>query len=88
MRKFKRLFNEYKRLNSITNEIEAAWDNDPENEELEADFDKAYIAEHKALTNLMDYIVLYTGGMIDRPTARLMIVKMPERLEALVNRIA
>lgn len=88
MQRFKELFETYKRAEIAATEIENRYDAEPENEELETAFDVAYKIEHKALMALADGIVEYTAGMIDRKTARIMIMKMPERLEALVNKIA
>ena len=88
MQKFKRLFNAYKKAEKAATVAEMAYDQEPENETIEAAFDRAYEAEHKALMALADGIVEYTTGMVDRKTARIMIMKMPERLEAIVNKIA
>lgn len=88
MQNFKRLFKAYQKAEKAATVAEMAYDQEPENEALEAAFDRAYEDEHKAMTELINGIVEYTAGMIDRPTARIMIMKMPERLEALVNRIA
>ena len=49
------------------------WDLDPESEELENAFDKAYKEESRAMDALINNIVSVTGGKIDKHTARLMI---------------
>lgn len=88
MKGFKKLFETYKRAEIAASEIENRWESDPENKDLEAAFDVAYELEHKALDNLIDGIVTYTAGLIDRRTAYLMIMKKPEELENIVARIA
>lgn len=88
MQTFKRLFKAYQKAEKAATAAEMAYDQEPENEAIEAAFDKAYEAEHKALMALANGIVEYTAGMIDIKTARIMIMKMPERLETLVAKIA
>lgn len=88
MQRFKKLFETYKKAEMAATEIENKWDADPDNEALETAFDVAYELEYKALMALANGIVEYTAGMIDIKTARIMIMKMPERLETLVAKIA
>lgn len=88
IQRFKKLFETYKKAEMAATEIENRWDAEPDNEALETAFDVAYELEHKALMALANGIVEYTAGMIDIKTARIMIMKMPERLETLVAKIA
>lgn len=88
MKNLKTLMNALRIAEEITSKADAAWDNEPENEELEAAFDKAYAKEFEAFENLVDGIMSVTGGKIDRKTAGLMIRKKREQLEALIARIA
>ena len=49
----------------------------------EAASDKAYAEAHAICTELIDTIVKVSRGMIDKATARVMVLKMPERLIAI-----
>lgn len=46
----------------------------------EAASDKAYADAHAICTELVNTIVKVSRGMIDKKTARTMVLKMPERL--------
>ena len=46
----------------------------------EAASDKAYAEAHAICTELVNTIVKVSRGMIDKKTARTMVLKMPERL--------
>lgn len=69
------------------NEIDKAWEADPESEALEAAFDEAYAAEYKAHEALANEIVRITSGKIDFQTASTMIHKKRSELESLVSRM-
>lgn len=69
------------------NRIDKAWEADPENEELEAAFDEAYAAEHKALEAVANEIVKFTSDKIDFQTASVMIRKKRAELESLIARL-
>lgn len=88
MKNLKDLMKALKIAEENANKADAAWECDPENEELEAAFDKAYAKEHEAFENLVDEIVKVTAGKIDRNTARTMIIKKRGQLEALIARAA
>lgn len=88
MKNLKDLLKALKIAEENANKADAAWECDPENEELEVAFDKAYAKEHEAFENLVDEIVKVTAGKIDRNTARTMIIKKRNQLEALINRAA
>lgn len=70
-----------------SNEIDAAWDADPENEALEAAFDEAYAAEHKAFEAVVEEIVFITSGKIDHQTASAMLRSKRKEIENLVARM-
>lgn len=70
------------------NEIDAAWDADPENEALEAAFDEAYAAEYKAFEAVVEKIVSITSGRIDRHTASAMLKSKRKEIESLAARMA
>lgn len=65
-----------------------AWCENVESRELEAAFDAAYRAQHEAEARLYAAIEAFTGGAIDRKTARLMWVKKREQLRSLIARAA
>ena len=84
----KELFKKYEELEAITNRLEEAIEADPENEELETAWNKAYKNEYKAFEALIDKIVSISHGMIDNKTARAMIITKRKELKALVARMA
>lgn len=84
----KKLFEELERAERRTDEIDAAWENDYENEELETAWNEAYKTEHEIFDKVVTEIVAMTNGMIDRETARVMIISKREEIKALVKRIA
>ena len=86
--KIKDLFKTYEELNQKANEADEAWNNEPENEELEEAFDEAYEKEYEAFENLVTEIERLTNGMIDKQTARVMVISKREELKAIVERIA
>ena len=88
MKNLKDLMKALKIAEENANMADAAWENDPENKDLEITFDKAYAKEHEALENLVDEIVKVTSGKIDQKTARTMVIKKRSQLEALINRAA
>lgn len=86
--KIKDLFKTYEELNQKANEADEAWNNEPENEELEEAFYEAYEKEYEAFENLVTEIERLTNGMIDKQTARVMVISKREELKAIVERIA
>ena len=50
--------------------------------------DKAYEAAHAICMELTDTIVKATRGLIDRPTARAMVLGKPEKLIAICEKFA
>ena len=86
--KIKDLFKTYEELNQKANEADEAWNNEPENEELEEVFDEAYEKEYEAFENLVTEIERLTNGMIDKQTAGVMVRSKREELKAIVERIA
>ena len=86
--KIKDLFKTYEELNQKANEADEAWNNEPENEELEGAFDEAYEKEYEAFENLVTEIERLTNGMIDKQTAGVMVRSKREELKAIVERIA
>lgn len=88
MNEFKTLYNTYKAAAEETNNIEAAWEANPENEELEAAFDEAYNKEFAAHNELVAHIIKITDGQIDNNTARMLIATRAKELEEIIERIA
>lgn len=84
----KELLEALKAAEEKASRIDKAWEADPENEELEAAFDEAYIAEYKALEAVANEIVKFTSGKIDFNTAKRMIYKKRAELESLIAKLA
>ena len=77
----KDLFKRYEEAVKAANIADAAWEANPESEELEAAFDEAYEAEFKAFDEL-------TNGQIEKTLAATMVrSKMPE-LKQLIAKMA
>lgn len=53
----------------IGNKADEAWENEPENKELEAAFTKAYNTEYRIREELAAEVVTITKGKIDMKTA-------------------
>ena len=70
------------------NEADKAWEQDPNNEELEKAFDEAYKAQHEASENLAIEIYRQTYGDINIITARTMIRKYREALKLIIEKEA
>lgn len=86
--KIKEMFKEYKEAEARASIIDEAWENDYENEALEAEWIEAYKAEHEALQKLIAEVGDLTNGLIDSKTARAMIVGHRDEFEKLIDRIA
>lgn len=61
------------KFEEIANNAQADYEKDPENEELEAAFDRAYKDEFDAFISLAKYIEYITSGEIDFLTAKKII---------------
>lgn len=88
MNELKALYNEYMEAVKAADIADAAWEADAENEELEAAFDEAYNMQYEAMEALIDGIVFFSAGQIDKKTARLMITKKGNKLADLMARVA
>lgn len=84
LKKLKKLEEAEKRANAA----DQAWENEPENEALEAAFDEAYNEEHTAFTELANEIVKMTNNKIDFATASLLIRSKRNELTNLIGRLA
>lgn len=84
--KLKKLWNEYIKAEKIANDADAAFELDPENEELERAFDKAYENECKALEAVASEIVVFTSGRIDHKLACKMVRMQRAAIEDLIRR--
>ena len=87
MENLKILFTNYINLEAATDAASRAWEQDPEDEKLEAAFDSAYKAESDARTALMQEIVSLSNGQINLSTARTMLILKREELQALISMI-
>ena len=70
-----------------TDKIEAEWEQEPENEQLEKAFDEAYREQFKTFEMLAEAICDITHGQIDGKTARAMINGKREELRNLLKKI-
>ena len=84
----KELFKNYEAAQKRTDEIEKRLDLDPESEELNEAWDKAYSEEYKAWEALINESVRITKGAINRDTAKAMVATKRAELKSLVERIA
>lgn len=88
MNELKKLYDLYKIATEAADIADEAWAADAENEELEAAFDEAYNMQYEAMEALIDGIVSFSAGQIDKKTARLMITKKGNKLADLMARVA
>lgn len=86
--KIKELFKELEEAEKRSDAIDEAWENDYENEKLEAAWLEAYNKEADALNALITEIVNVTAGMIEPKTAKMMVISKRDELKALIERIA
>ena len=82
----KNLIKTYEEAQSTANAALEAWENDIENTELEATFNKAYKTEFKALETLINYIVEATAGQINSKDARFMVATQLDTLKAIAEK--
>ncbi len=81
----KELLNKLKEAEIMADKADAAWEADPENEQLEKAFDEAWKKEFEAFEKLADKIVIVTDGKINKKTAATMIRKKRNEVEMLIN---
>lgn len=87
MNELKKLFNEYKAAKEEATKADNAYENDPENEELENQFDIAYKNEFNVLEKLSIKIQEVTKNQIDKITARKLIITNLNGLEKLILKL-
>ena len=87
MENLKMLYTNYRLCETLCDAADSAWEKDPENEELEAAFDRSYEMEFEARNALINGIVSFTSGRIDAALARKMLGSKREELEALMSLI-
>lgn len=73
------------RAEELANRAEADYISEPENEEFEEIFDRAYQNEFAAYDDLAKYIVQMTGGKIDEKTARKLICTKRDEIKSLLQ---
>ena len=86
--KIKKLFKELEAAEIEMDKIDAIYELDAENEEVENAWMKAYEKENEAFENVVKEIVTISAGMIDTKTARTMIRAKRNELKNLIARIA
>lgn len=65
------------------NRLDGLWDADPDNAELEAQWDAAYKAEGAVFAKVVSELVKITSGQIDRSTAASMLRNKRAEIEKL-----
>lgn len=65
------------------NRIDELWEADPDNAELEAQWDAAYKTEDAAFAKVVSELVKITSGQIDRSTAASMLRRKRAEVEKL-----
>lgn len=80
----KRLMKEFEAAEEKMNEIDAAYDANPENEELEKAWSAAYRAEFEARERLIAEIVSFTKGLLTTKNVRAMLAVRREELKRLL----
>lgn len=86
--KIKEMFKALEAAEAEMDIIDAKYDEEPENEEVEVAWTKAYEKEHEAFTAVVNEIVKISNGMIDSKTAATTIRAKREELKNLISRIA
>lgn len=66
-------------LEALTKAVEAAWDENPESEELEAAFDASYQAEYAKFIELANALREYTSCKLTRNEARRLVSDVERR---------
>lgn len=85
MTELKRLMAEFEAAEKESDRIDELWEEDYENEELEAEWTAAYKAETSAREKLQDALVKLTNEAVDGKTARMMIYAKRAELKALIE---
>ena len=81
----KNLLNNYKASLAKVNEIETAYENNPEDERLEREYDKAYNDNFSDYIALAEALVVITKGQISFNVAKTMIITKLDKLEAIIE---
>lgn len=81
----KNLLNNYKASLNKVNEIETAYENNPEDERLEREYDKAYNDNFSDYIALAQALVEITKGAISFNVAKTMIITKLDKLEAIIE---
>lgn len=87
-RTIKRLLKTYDAATAMADKAEAAWDAEPESDDLEAAFDAAYKVQWDAMEAVVKALAVISAGQIDGKTARLMVNGHREKLDAILARAA
>lgn len=88
MRDIKKLYQIYKEEKTESDRLDTLWEQDPENEILEAAWDDAYTRYHNRAWELAEAIEIFTHGKVNKTVAMQIIDKKPQELAALIERIA
>lgn len=80
----KDLLRELEEAERIANEIDELWENNPDSEEIEREWLKAYKTKHEAFECLVSAVVEISNGRIDEKTARAIINGKREQFKKIV----
>lgn len=81
----KNLLNNYKASLAKVNAIETAYENNPEDERLEREYDKAYNDNFSDYIALAEALVEITKGQISFNVAKTMIITKLDKLEKIIE---
>lgn len=75
------LLKKFEEAEAESNRLDALFESDPENEELEKAWDVAYEKEYKILEECVKKIVKFSRGQIGDKTARAMVLTKRDELK-------
>ena len=84
-KEIKELFNELEELEKESNRLDNLMEENPGNEEIEKAFDEAYTKEWEVFNKLIDEVVKFTEGKIDRKQAYNMIQLKRSELKSIIE---
>ena len=87
MKTLKAKFEEMEELEAFSDLLDAEWEADPENEDLEEAWDAAYRDSFNAFEEVISEIVRFNREQIDRNTARQMLMTKRDELRSLIAKV-
>ena len=83
----KELLKQLEELEKESNRLDNLMEENPDNEEIEKAFDEAYSKEWEVFNKLIDEVVKFTEGKIDRKQAYNMIQLKRSELKSIIEMI-